>query len=101
MQSNPSASGLDGKGMSAVLGLLWLFYAMSLEEKDVVLKKFTLAVDKGAGEGEVEAVRGQENYRRRRRICCFWIACKQQSSMFMCKQDVMASGGQLFFLDNL
>lgn len=49
VQSNTSASGLDGKGKSAVLGLLRLFYTMSVEEKDVVLKKFTLAVDKGGG----------------------------------------------------
>lgn len=47
MQSKPSAAGLGGKGMSAVLGLLWLFYTIRLEEKDVVLKKFTLAIDKG------------------------------------------------------
>lgn len=46
-QSQPPATGLDGEDMSAVLQ--WTAFLFWGRNTEVVLKEFTLAVDKGKG----------------------------------------------------
>lgn len=57
MPSKPSAARLNEDNMSTVLELM-VYFMFQGRKMEVVLKLFTLAADKGAGNGEAETVLG-------------------------------------------
>lgn len=84
--------------LSAVLEFVRLFYEMALEKNYVIgCEKIYIGRCKGA---EVGSSLGSVNSPQRSTFC-FWIGCGQQFRKLVCKQEVVASGSWLFFLDNV
>lgn len=76
-----------------------LFYTMGLEKKDLsYFEGIYIATEKGMS--KMKWGKSGIDEESVGRSICFWIGCGQHQGKFMHKQDAMASGGQLFFLDN-